>query len=154
MTLKNLTSMSLTFESQARTKMLKFRHIFITFTVIFDGILVPFALLYQINLRTYSPSTSCQRLGPCPSRSWWSWSLPALKNRPSVTSTWTRSKIETLINYQLMKIKFTLNKIWNWAGLTARRSDWSGRSRSSGHEIRPETHWLVKTEVSRLIRVV
>jgi len=32
-----------------------------------------------IKFRTSSPSTSCQRLGLCPSRSWWSWSLPALK---------------------------------------------------------------------------
>ncbi len=76
--------------------------------------LVPFALLYQINLRTYSPPTSCQRLGPCLSRSWWSWSLPALKNRPSVTTTWTKTKSNwNFINHQLVKIKcFTLEKTW------------------------------------------
>jgi len=51
------------------------------------------------NFRTSSPSTSCQRLGLCPStpyRSWRSWSLPALKNRPSVTSTWTWRKLTYL----------------------------------------------------------
>ena len=47
------------------------------------------------SVRTSSPLTSCYRLGPCLStatRSWRSWSLPALKNRPSVTSTWTKMK--------------------------------------------------------------
>jgi hypothetical protein len=40
--------MSLIFESQARKKNVGFRYIFITFTVIFDGINL-FRLLYQIN---------------------------------------------------------------------------------------------------------
>jgi len=83
------------------------KKIFVIFFITFK--LVPVALLYQINFRTYSPSTSCQGLGLCPSRSWWSWSLPALKNRPSVTSTWTKTKsIETFINYQLIKDKIYL----------------------------------------------
>jgi hypothetical protein len=54
-----------------------------------------FRRLNLFHLHCCTP-TSCQRLGPClstPSRSWRSWSLPALKNRPSVTSTWTWKKL-------------------------------------------------------------
>ena len=127
----------------------------------FDGILVPLALLYQINLRTYSPSTSCQRFGLCPSRSWWSWSLPALKiGRRSRARERKRSLIETFTNYQLIKDKIYLLKRSELAemalptGQRTSRRCWSGRSCSSGHEIeRPVTHWLVRTEVSRLKEV-
>ena len=64
--------------------------------------------------RTSSPPTSCQRLGLCPSRSWWSWLLPALKiGRRSRA----REREENRNFYQLptsihLKIKFTSNKIW------------------------------------------
>ncbi len=55
-------------------------------------------LCIKLNIfRTSSPHTSCYRLGPCLStatRSWWSWLLPALKNRPSVTITWTKTKFK------------------------------------------------------------
>ena len=104
------------------------------------------SLLYQINLRTYSPSTSCQRLGPCPSRSWWSWSLPAATKigRRSRARERKEAQIEVIYQPPNYKIKFTLNKIWtgrngatNWSGdretiwMTVRRC-WSGRSCSSG----------------------
>ncbi len=99
-------------------KNFKTRLIFITLSSSLSTIKLVLGLLYQTKLNKYrisSPPTSCQRLGLCsstPSRSWWSWLLPALKNRPSVTSTWTRSKIDLFINHQLIKIKFTLDKIW------------------------------------------
>ncbi len=64
--------------------------------------------------RTSSPLTSCYRLGPClstPSRSWWSWSLPALKNRPSVTTTWPNEvQIETIYQSPTNKDKIYLKQ--------------------------------------------
>ena len=87
----------------------------------FDGIkLVPcIACCTRLtNFRTSSPPTSCQRLGPCSSRSWWSWSLPALKiGRRSRARERKRSLIETFTNYQLIKDKIYLfRKDLNWAG--------------------------------------
>jgi hypothetical protein len=112
--------------------------------------------------RTSSPPTSCQRLGPCPSRSWLSWSLPALKIGRRLRAR-EREEIETFINHQLTSIKdkiYLLEKTWNWPKtalqlirLTARRSGWpwdgsgwSGRSCSSGHEIERPGLILVKNE--------
>ncbi len=98
-------------------------------------------------------------------------------------------KIDLFINHQLIKIKFTLDKIWKrqqicWqlaetallntrvtgddlAACSATKNDPGDRETTpdqggavvpdndvTRHEIeRPETHWLVKTEVSRLIWV-
>jgi hypothetical protein len=99
-------------------------------------------------------------------------------------------QIEVIYQHQLIKIIFTLNKIWTWQqiccwnnwlraallehgvtgdGLALRRyeNDPGDRDAVPGHqggavvpdkmtsheEIRPVTHWLVRTEVSRLIRV-
>ncbi len=94
-----------------------------------------------------------------------------------------REEIEIFINHhQLIKIKFTLDKIWNlpkrryWncsvtgdglAACSATKHDLDDRESIPAdqgaavapadvtvhEEIRPETHWLVRTEVSRLIRV-
>ncbi len=85
----------------------------------------------------------------------------------------TKIEIEIFINYQLhLKIKFTLDKIWTdnktvavdngRNGATER--DLGDRETVPGHqgavvvpadsvatheEIRPETHWLVKTECKK-----
>jgi len=125
--------------------------------------------------RTSSPPTSCYRLGLCsstPSRSWWSWSLPALKNRPSVTATWTKTKSNwNFINHQLIKIKFfTLEKTWTRQQLLLTKgchemaTNWQGRSGvpalltdtlSDLETVHKKTWnpWLVRTEVSRLKEV-
>jgi hypothetical protein len=119
--------------------------------------------------RTFSPPTSCYRLGLCPStlsRSWWSWltSGRTNKNWPSVTITWTKTK--SPFNFKL-KIKFTFRKDLNWQQLLLKlaerrywnRSGWprdgalrSGQSRSSGRRDGARNRktwnpWLVRTNV-------
>ena len=103
--------------------------------------------VFNLNNRTSSPPTSCQRLGLCsstPSRSWWSWLLPALKNRPSVTTTWTKTKFKLkLYQHQLIKIKiFTFrdrlngnNCCWQKGGRRWRKQH-QGEVRRSGL-----SHW-------------
>ena len=67
--------------------------------------------------RTISPPTSCYRLGPClstPYRSWWSWSLPALKigRRSRLRERKRSSNWSYLSTPTSFKIKFTLEKTW------------------------------------------
>ena len=79
----------------------------------------------------------------------WSWFLVD----PVDDEDWKRSSnkliLQTSDNVRSLEIvKLAEKRRFNWVRVTVRRSGWSGRSCSSGHEIvRPETHWLVKTEV-------
>ncbi len=151
-------------------KFVKFSSLFFFLPLNFARFLNLFFVFLCIKLnifRTSSPPTSCYRLGLCPStpsRSWWSWSLPALK-------IGRRSRSHVRKN-QLIKDKIYLRQIWNWLkqrywwpatvwqtrSWRSRVDFWSGRVRNSGlwDGARNRTTWnpwLVRTEVSRFIRV-
>jgi hypothetical protein len=154
-----------------------FHHFFTVKLFTVKLVLVPCVLKLN-KFRTSSPPTSCYRLGLCMStatRSWRSWSLPALKiGRRSRLRERKRSSNLSYLSTPTNKDKIYLRKDLNTAtrllsttGCVQRyktRSWWStndvltsGRSRSSGgwrsvaRRNKTCNPWLVRTEVSRLI---
>ena len=79
----------------------------------FDGILVPIVACCTrlTNFWTSSPPTSCQRLGLCPSRSWWSWLTSGRTNKKrAVGHEHVNVKKWNIYHHQLIKIKFTFRR--------------------------------------------
>ncbi len=152
------------FESQAKKKNIKYSSLFIVLTFRRFKLVLVSCVLELNKFRTSSPPTSCCRLGLCsstPSRSWWSWLTSSGTKKSAVGHDYVNKT-----NYQLIKIKFTLDKIWTGNSATGdrRRSDkldpgdretvpWDQGGAvvpdcETAHEIeRPETH--VKTECKK-----